>query len=252
MSMDEPQKNDDVLRFEAAIARKVALDPDRTGFDYALPAVLAAVDAALWEFFAERFLIKGIAIERHTHTSGSVQYVLMDANKRYTLGSFHVRLITPEVTSIALRFGTIYSRLSTEQVDELKGTLLIVVSSFLRWFQGSVNAACAAAATLIVAHEPLKWEIVDEIPLDMAEPKTAMENFAVAIQSSVANQPRQRGKPADPDNEWARGEIRLGRDRSDVFTEYLRRQNVDQSDQRAVTQARNRFKKALTRQPRQK
>jgi hypothetical protein len=58
--------------------------------------------------------------------------------------------------------------------------------------------------------------------------------------------PRPRGAKPDPDNEWARKEIALGRDRQEVFQGYLQRQGIDPDNRKEVLQARERFKKALS------
>lgn len=244
--MDELQNKDAIIRLENDLLRKIAQDPEHAGFDYALPVMIEAVDAALWEFFA-RFVIKDTALERRSITSGSVQYVLMHANKRYTFGIFHVRLVAPDVTVIALQYGTIYTHLLSEQAQTLKGLLTLIAHVFVRWFQEGSNAACVMAMSLVVAREPRAWMLVDQLPPDLPEPEAAMARFAAALESSIARQPRRPGGTTDPDNDWARAEVRLGRERADVFAEYLRRQNVDQADEQAVRHARNRFKKALTR-----
>jgi hypothetical protein len=53
------------------------------------------------------------------------------------------------------------------------------------------------------------------------------------------------GRPPTTDNEWARQEIQRGRDRKEVFAEYLQRQLVDTNNEKALQQARDRFRKAL-------
>src|SRR5262245_32613438 len=80
---------------------------------------------------------------------------------------------------------------------------------------------------------------------DRQQPTTPPMSEASNPLTKLPQPRRGRGAPTDPDNDWARREVGLGRDRADVFQEYLQRRNVDPTDRRAVSQARERFKKAL-------
>ena len=58
---------------------------------------------------------------------------------------------------------------------------------------------------------------------------------------------KRPGRPASGINEWARQEIALGRDRGDVFAEYLRRHGTNLESKADVDRMRERFKQALRR-----
>ncbi len=69
-----------------------------------------------------------------------------------------------------------------------------------------------------------------------------------ALQTLVQSEPQSsRGRPRTSVNTWARQQIQQGRERSEVFADYLQMQQVDVEDEFEVEKARDRFRKAINR-----
>lgn len=197
---------------------------------------LPAVDAALWSFLEanDRTIIRPT---RRALTLGSVEYQIEllpppRVSRRLHIAAIQLQAFTPTITRLEIIERNDLLQLNVEDREIYVGSLILRIRVFLDGFDQQLQAIVDAADSL-------------KRPAPNVDDAALVGLITSATQRVQSNVPRSPGAPPDPDNEWARREIELGRDRQEVFEEYLVRRNVTKEDSRAVSQARERFKKAV-------
>ncbi len=208
--------------------------------EYVLHKPFEAVDASLWEFLTTQQEEEGEqtpSFKRHRITNGSARYSLFfpASNKQLVeLANIYIRLVDERKTYVNITLRSVATTTSLEQKEGLEGFCKLELYTFSMWLKND-DKRIEALATVQPVHPPVDENGIPKIPLrEMPE----------TVRKTIQKQP---GRPREEINEWARNQIQSGRDRADIFAEYLDRGDVDPSDEIEVEKARDRFRKALTR-----
>lgn len=231
MSEEKPRHVELPSPEEALRASRAAGAADLKGRIYTVPVY--ALDAAFW-FFLEVTPIEFIRINRSVITLGSVAYhVELRPRGRNVIriATIYMRAISSDVSRIDIIPHPDLEAQDEEEQKTLLGLVILQQRTFNIWRQREYNNAMEIARSM---HE-------QEPPV---EPDALARAIVAAGKFIQSHAPKTPGRTPDPDNEWARRELELGASRDEVLAGYMRRQNVDTSNTRAVNQARERFKKA--------
>lgn len=213
--------------------------------EYVLHKPFEAVDASLWEFLTkqqEEEDEQPISFKRHRITNGSVRYSLFmpASNKQLVeLANIYVRLVDERKTYINITLRPVASLTPPEQKEGLEGFCRLELYTFTMWLNTEDQRIDALASV-----QPV-FPPVDENGI----PTMPLREMPEAIRTVIQRSP---GRPRADNNEWARQEVKRGRDRREVFKEYLTRAEVDPEDKETVAAYQERFRKALERGARQK
>jgi hypothetical protein len=247
-TMTDTSNNKSPMEIEDEIIRRIAREANDTGYSMALPVSYEATDAAAYEFFLERIHIVGLSFDRRVLTPGSTQYALLADPGMRILGHIRIRKVASNISSISIAYGTAARSVPFDALEMVTGLLLLLMDTFVGWWQTDYNEAVNTALHTLRPPDREHGELYETMHIDRRVPSISNpEKIAQRIVAALPAPPRGRGKPPGADNEWARREIELKRDRAEVLRGYLKRQNVNLDDPRAVARAQERFKKAITR-----
>jgi len=203
-------------------------------FEQVLPYAFAVVDAGLWECFITQKLVSFLATKRQRMTIGSSRYILTWREGTDNFAEIQIRTLGEKVTHIAIIPGTFARQ---NDLDEPNGIVTATLDIFIGWLNKDQLRMMEALDEQVRAEDEIDalWRPRDE---------NTVKELSQHIRPNGAS---QIGRPRATDNEWVRQQIHQGQERDEVFTEYLRRQDVDVDDQDAIERAKDRFRKALRR-----
>ena len=216
---------------DEALRNGEAREPDVFAVAFPFPAI----DALMYEILRQsKPLFNGrLETRRLQVTIGSVMYEVklrINSDTLIALGTIFIYMLDERLTSIETE---VNGHLPEQVFSGAASTINTFVSIAIGELMDRRTAALERIETLghpIVPHGRMSEEDIDAF-------------------LSAFPQPSQKplGRRPNEDNQWARGEIQKGRDRAEVFAEYLNRQEVDRDDVDEVEKARDRFRKALRR-----
>jgi hypothetical protein len=165
-------------------------------------------------------------------TGGSTQYALRNG-KALDAGEFadlEIRMVGQSQTYIAISLRQLVNTAPPEWQEYLAGYCKLQLFAFLSWLWTDQKHMAELAKNSPTAENSVVQSID---PL-------------VVIPAGIDLRPRV-GRPRGKINDWARQEIQRGRNREDVFREYVTRSKIDPTDELEVANLRDRFRKALER-----
>ncbi len=193
------------------------------------PLPLAVVDAAMWDIFIDPLQALGFTLGREETTLGSVVYwVFIGKSENILIAEITLRSMTAEICRIEL---VPHCDINQDSFAILIGGIMALLDRFRSQLAKEVTRARTLAKEQVTNDS---YEIIDD-------------EIIRAVQK-IEPARKQAGPPTDPDNDWARGEIAKGRDREEVYEEWLRRRKVQNIGDPGVRQRwRDAFRKALSR-----
>ncbi len=207
--------------------------PERVVVDHEYPVLDAGIYQALEEL--------KIPFRRVQLTSGSARYILTETRegqKRTSVrGSFVVRALDADRTDPDR---TQPNR--TLITDDVPGEEKDISKSYTRWIMLS--------AYRIFRHNSQK--IKSEIPFDLTAfstrwSRTEPNRFRAMLRKSTQGPRGKPGRRQSDINIWVRQEIQRGRNQHELFEEYLEKRGIDPSNEIARENAKEAFRKVLSR-----
>jgi hypothetical protein len=198
---------------------------------FALPFPFGAVDAVMHEITRSDQVTLGgtVKFRRVTLTGASVEYratIRAPDGSRGSPAKLFVCMINDHVT-----------RIHPLLLPDLPERTHVALRGFLDSIVGATWEHLR------------KWNAEGQDLLKTRQQEKVL-NLDQGIQQLASVFPRAEktiGRPVAELNEWARQEIASGRNREEVFNEYLERQDVDEDDEFKLEKARDRFRKAIRR-----
>lgn len=163
---------------------------------------------------AARMLHQDFRLERMPQSSGSVQFSIEVNNTRILSWA----LATVKRGVVHLEIVAFPDYWAAEHHPELSDFLINMLARFLQNRAGQIEA-----------YQPLPLPIFDHIEPVSLPPIQVKSNYNRTI------------------NTWAAEQLKMGRDREDVFQVWARERNINLNDRTAAMQARDSFKKAMQR-----
>lgn len=211
--MDEDQNAD--------TQREYIFPPESFEGKYIFDLPFPVVDAYCWNCL---HWSKSFKIRRRQLTTGSVEYSVAS-------------VATPDYE---------YAILKLQMVDH-ETTIVIGESKEDFGFKGSLAEFLPSRIASFIKGERQWTTQLREFRRNNPPQLREDMNITLLMLAPQDKSQRKVGRPPASDNEWARQEIQRGRTQEDVFASYLQRQNIDTTNEAAVRQARDRFRKAVRR-----
>lgn len=222
MSSITPEKHAEISQYMLDMGRDI-------DFPTLFPWSFAILDAAFWNFFTEILPLPLLRFSRKAITFGSVVYEVIGEyeNRKGKIASIQLRAITHDVSRLEID-----SRLDVTQdaSAQLLGAIRIMIGLCTMRLKDEQEEA----RKLHLRMNPQIREISIETLIQLIKEATPTSKRA--------------GPPTDLDNDWARAQLAAGRDREEVYHEWLQRRKVQNMDDPVARRRwRETFRKAMSR-----
>ncbi len=192
-----------------------------------VPHPYPVIDAATYQYLEKT----KVPFRRVQLTSGSARYILTDTTSERMrprhLGSFVVRAFAADQTLLT---------------DDMQGKESEVGKSYAR-------------SVMLSAYHMLRHnihEIKNKIPFDLTAfstrfSRTEPNRFRAMLRKQTQGPPGKPGRKQSDINIWVRQEVQRGRNQQELFEEYLEKRGIDPSNEIARENAKEAFRKVLSR-----
>ena len=203
---------------------------------FVVPFAYPIVDGALAHFCA--FLTTSYTYRRKEISSGSCSYHISTSipgrrQHRFDIFVIVLRIVGNELTCIEWQPSEHFpDGASRSMMADALIRLHLAFSQLLERERKEFQELAASQPTMPT--DPNAWMM-------------AVANIRTFILKSPENAPGRTGRPASADYDWAQQQIEAGRERKEVFAEYLQRTGIDPRDKEAVQEKREHFRQALNR-----
>lgn len=196
-----------------------------------LPFALFVVDAGFLEYFTTRAPIPRVVLQRAPLTYGSVDYQLRTTQQHPIFATVRIRALDTNVTDVSL---IMEGQGDSDSLRQTVGGLMRVLILFNFWLMDEVKSEAADEA-----REVYNAMLATDPAALGKEPQYQLPDMPIK---------RPRGAPPDPDNEWARQELALGRDYHNTFVAWAERRGLDHGS----AKTKDLFRKQVAQTPRRK